>query len=106
MSRCCLVISLILVAGAPGASQSTEHLGGNWNNPTSAAITNIIIDRYAHGHPEKNRAARNSSESTTTAKPNDASLHFRSTGTQLKTQEIANLIGPGNPQVPLNPDLD
>jgi len=34
------------------------------------------------------------------AKLNDASLHFRSTGTQLKTREIANLINAGNPQMP------
>jgi hypothetical protein len=92
-SRCCLLISLMLVACAPGAAQYTDRLHDDWNNPTGTTITNIILDRYAQSHQEK----RNSRQS---AKPSDASLHFRSTGTQLKTQEIANLIGSGNPQVP------
>ena len=95
--RCCLLISLMLGACATGAAQYTDRLHGDWNNPTGANITNIILDRYADSRHEKSLANRNSRRS---ANPNDASLHFRSTGTQIKTQEIAKLIGPGNPQVP------
>jgi hypothetical protein len=108
-SRCCLLISLILIACAPALAQYTDSLGGNWNNPASAMITNIIMDRYARRRLEKNLAAKragasspaptSSSNSAQAAKLIDASVHFRSTGTQLKTGEIANLIGAGNPQV-------
>jgi hypothetical protein len=108
--RCCLLISLMLVACAPVFAQYTDRLGGNWNNPASAMITNIIMDRYARRRLEKNLAARRAGSSSTAstsssnsaepvAKLNDASLHFRSTGTQLKTREIANLIDAKNPQV-------
>src|SRR6185312_7324837 len=50
---------------------------------------------------EKNLSVKHSSSATpsSAAKLNDASLHFRSTGTELKTQEVANLINAGNPQV-------
>ncbi len=108
-SRCCLLISLMLVACAPAVAQYTDRLGGNWNNPASAMITNIIMDRYAQRRLEKNLAAKRSGASSTAptqsdsaalaAKLNDASLQFHSTGTQLKTREIGNLIDAGNPQV-------
>jgi len=110
ISRSLLLISILLVTCAPAFAQYTDSLGGNWNNPASAMITNIIMDRYARRRLEKNLAARHSGASSTArtassdstgpaAKLNDVSLHFRSTGTQLKTAEIANLIGAGNPQV-------
>ena len=104
-SRCCVVILLVLVACAPSVAQYKDSLGGNWNNPTSATITNIIMDRYARRRLEKNLGVKHSNPGATTGTPssgaklNDASLHFRSTGTQLKTGEIANLISAGNPQV-------
>ena len=104
-SRCCFLIFLVLVACAPAVAQYKDSLGGNWNNPTSATITNIIMDRYARRRLEKNLGVKHSSTATTTgtpssvAKPNDASLHFRSTGTELKTRDVANLIDAGNPQV-------
>lgn len=98
-SRCCFLILLVLVACVPAAAQYKDSLGGNWNNPTSATITNIIMDRYARRRLEKNLAAKHSSTGAPAAKLNDGSLHFRSTGTELKTREIANLINAGNPQV-------
>ncbi len=108
--RVWFLILLMLIACAPAAAQYTDRLGGNWNNPTSAMITNIIMDSYARKRLERNLAAKRSGANATAprssadsaapaAKLNDASLHFRSKGTQLKTREIANLIGPGNPQV-------
>ena len=102
-------ILLLPVISAPALAQYSDSLGGNWNNPASAMITNIIMDRYARRRLEQNLAAKRSGARPTSPKSsdsaapivkvNDASLHFRSTGTQLKTREIANLIGPGNPQV-------
>lgn len=97
--RCCILVVVLLVAFAPAAAQYKDSLGGNWNNPTSASITNIIMDRYARRRLEKNLAAKHPASGATAAKLNDASLHFRPTGTELKTREIANLINADNPQV-------
>ena len=111
ISRPLFLISLLLVMCAPAAAQYTDRLGGNWSNPASATITNIIMDRYARKRLEKSfadkraNAGRNATASgpsvTTEAPPriNDAAVLFRSTGTQLKTREIANLISPGDAQV-------
>ena len=107
--RCWGMILLVLVACVPVAAQYTDGLGGNWNNPTSATITNIIMDRYAQRRLEQNLAAKRAGTNATArtasnsaapaARLNEAALHFRSTGTQLKTREIANLIDAGNAQV-------
>jgi len=91
-SAWCL-ISMLFLTTMTVMAQHTDRLGGNWNNPASTTITNIIIDRYA-----RQRVKKSTSEHSNTP-PNDAAVHFRSTGTQLKTAEIANVIGPGNPQV-------
>ena len=109
IKRCCLLILSVLVLCAPTVAQHTDSLGGNWNNPTSATITNIIMDRYARRRLEKNLAAKRSGATSSAStssisaaaatKLNDSSVRFRSTGTQLKTREIANLIDAGNPQV-------
>ncbi len=98
------LILLVLAACTPAVAQYRDSLGGNWNNPASAMITNIIMDRYARRRLEANLAARRSGKTSTesaapAARSNDASLRFRSTGTQLKTREIANVIDAGNPQV-------
>src|SRR5882672_11422478 len=99
--RCCCLISLVLVTCGPAAAQYKDSLGGNWNNPASATITNIIMDRYARRRLERSFAAKraganstaptsSSHEAEPAAKLNDVALQFRSTGTQLKTREIAN----------------
>src|ERR1044071_1626807 len=109
VTRGLFLLSVLLIAGAPAMAQYTDGLGGNWNNPASAMITNMIMDRYARRRLEKSYAdkraktasagSRTSAASELPPKVDDASLRFRSTGTQLKTREIANLIGPGNEQV-------
>jgi len=99
------MILVLAVSCVPAVAQYKDSLGGNWNNPTSATITNIIMDRYARRRLEKNIAAKHSGTGVAAGTPssvarlNDASLQFRSTGTQLKTREIANLIDAGNAQV-------
>jgi hypothetical protein len=109
-NRCCFLISLLLLMSVPVLPQYRDNLGGNWSNPASATITNIIMDRYARRRLEKNLGVKHSSNGATTGTPssgtaaaatklNDAPVRFRSTGTQLKTREIANLIDSGNPQV-------
>jgi hypothetical protein len=104
-----LLILLSFLTCAPVVAQHTDNLGGNWNNPASATITNIIMDRYAQRRLEQNLAAKRAGTNATArtasnsaapaARLNEAALHFRSTGTQLKTREIANLIDAGNAQV-------
>jgi len=104
----CSGVLVLLLSSVPALAQYRDNLGGNWNDPISATITNIIMDRYAQRRLQENLAAKRSGVKTSESSPgsasaktklNDASLHFRSSGTQLKTQEIANLIGAGNPQV-------
>ena len=104
----CLGVLVLLLSSVPAFAQYRDNLGGNWNDPMSATITNIIMDRYAQRRLQENLAAKRSTAKTSGSAPrsasaktklNDTSLHFRSTGTQLKTQEIANLIDAGNPQV-------
>ena len=107
--RCCLLISLMLVACAPAVAQYTDRLGGNWNNPASAMITNIVMDRMARRRLEKRLGVKHSAPGSTantvrspaneTVAPlNDTAVRFRSTGTQLKTREIANLfVAPSDP---------
>src|SRR3989454_10756579 len=94
-SRCCLSILLVLVACSPAVAQYKDSLGGNWNNPASATITNIIMDRYARRRLEKNLAAKHSSAAPA-AKPNDAAGHFCSPGNPPKTREITHLINTAN----------
>ena len=86
-------ILLLLVIFAPAMAQHTDGLGGSLNDSASGKITNIIVDRVARRRLEKKPRVKPA------AKINDASLRFRSTGTQLKTREIANLIDAKNPQV-------
>lgn len=110
ISRGLFLISMLLVMCAPVVAQHSGELGGNWNNPAGGRITAIIVDRYARRRSQKKPAVKHASAGSTTrsrssvaseAAPtiNDASVRFRSTGTQLKTGEIANLISPGDAQV-------
>jgi hypothetical protein len=112
VSCCGLLILLALVSFAPALAQhgSGESLGGTFNTPAGATITKTIADRIAQRNRERRLAARRSGASSSAptsssnsarpvAKLNEASVLFRSTGTQLKTREIANVIDAGNPDV-------
>jgi len=97
-SRFCFLISLVLALGVQGLGQHTgEGLGGTFSTAAGGTITKTIVDRLSQrDRDQKPQAKRGLAVS---AKPNEASLIFRSTGTQLKTREIADLIDAGNPQV-------
>jgi len=109
-SRFCFLVSLALVTCTPAAAQYRDNMGGSWNNPTSASIGNIINDQIWNRLRAKARAQKNGSSSTTKAAPEpstsqkttaqiNAAVRFRSTGTQLKTQAIANeLTSGGTPE--------
>ena len=88
--------SILLLMCAPLMAQHTDNLGGNWNDPAGGKITNIIVARYARRRSDKRPAIRRPNSGSTV---NDGSVRFRSTGTQLKTREIANMISPGDAQV-------
>ncbi|MDT7604035.1 MAG: hypothetical protein QOF61_2032 [Acidobacteriota bacterium] len=96
---------LVLLLGSTTAirAQYKDNMGGNWNNPTSASIGNILNDRLWNRLRAKARARKagsttaNSNATANTAPPsvapdatiNEAAVKFRSTGTQLKTRAIA-----------------
>jgi len=81
----------MLASCVPAIAQGASGLGGSFNDHAGGAITKTIVDRVARRRLEKTR--------TVTPARNDAAVSFRSTGTQLKTREIANTIDAGNEQV-------
>jgi len=105
----------LLVCGLslPIGAQWKDNMGGNWNNPTSASIGNIINDQLWNRMRAKARARDRRGRSTvaspgrTVAPPAetevsrktpeqiDAAVRFRSTGTQLKTQLYAEELSAG-----------
>src|SRR5882762_3644893 len=97
--NCAFALTLLLLAScAPAMAQYTDRLGGNWNNPASAMITNIVMDRMARRRLEKRLGVKHSAPGSsantarsrvneTVAPLNDTAVRFRSTGTQLKTRE-------------------
>ena len=105
------VVSILLVMCAPALAQhASDNLGVTFGTPAGATITKTIMDRIARRNRERRLAARRSGASSTArtsssasaqpvAKPSEASVRFRPTGTQLKAREIANLIDAGDPQV-------
>jgi hypothetical protein len=95
--RSWFLIFLVLLLCSPAVAQSaSEGLGGTFNTASGGTITKTIVDRIAQRNRERKlNAKRPSAISTARA----SSVLFRSTGTQLKTREIANLIDAGNPQV-------
>ena len=96
--RYCFLISLLLALCVQVLGQhSNEGLGGTFNTPGGGIISKTIVDRLTKRDRDLRPQARRAS--AVSAKPNEASLLFRPTGTQLKTREIANLIDAGNPQV-------
>jgi hypothetical protein len=108
--RCGFLILLLLACSPVVAQKAGDALGGTFNTASGGTITKTIVDRIAQRNRERKLAAKrpvaNSTARTSAsgltgpvAKPSDASVLFRSTGTQLKTREIANLIDAGNPQV-------
>ena len=97
-SSYCFLLTLVLTSCGPVVAQYSDRLGGNWNNPASATITNIVMDRLDRRRLEKRLGAKHSEPRATAAAHDtaaslsDAAVRFRSTGTQLKTREIANLF--------------
>jgi len=89
VSRSGYLIFLMLASCVPAVAQQAKGLGGNFSDSTGAAITKTIAERVARRRENKR----------TIPAGTDAPVRFRSTGTQLKTREIANTIDAGNEQV-------
>jgi Family of unknown function (DUF6683) len=88
--RGCLIL-LLLAACTAAPAQQPKGLGGSFNDPAGGLITKTIMDRVSRRRLEKTRTAAPASS--------EGALRFQSTGTELKTREIANLIDAGNVQV-------
>ena len=109
------ILCLFWAAGSASA-QWKDNMGGSWNNPTSASIGNIINDSLWNRVFAKARArdkaraaaAKTGGPVTPAAAPEvskktpaqvTAAVQFRSTGTQLETQGIANELGGGDAEL-------
>lgn len=92
------LISLVLALSVQVFGQHTgEGLAGTFNTPGGGLITKTIVDRLTK--PDRDQRPQTRRTPAVSGKPNEGPLLFHSTGTQLKTSEIANLIDAGNPQV-------
>jgi hypothetical protein len=106
-----IIVCLVCLTGSAHA-QWTDNMGGNWNNPTSASIGNIINDQLWNRMFAKARArdkakgrtgsASSTDDQTAAAQPTqktpaqiDAAVRFRPTGTQLETQAITDELSAG-----------
>jgi hypothetical protein len=105
------LLGILFALSVPVSAQWKDNMGGNWNNPTSASIGNIINDRLWNRMRAKARArrkggsvpaAKSPASETRVADPETprksaaqiaAATRFRSTGTQLTTRELANASG-------------
>jgi hypothetical protein len=108
---CFVFVATCFVSAGVASAQHKDLMGGNWNNPVSASIGNIINDRIWNRMRAKARARRKGdslspansrSSETRVADPEPpkkspaeiaAATRFRSTGTQLTTRELANASG-------------
>ena len=100
------LIPVFLFLAVPVLAQSGNNTGGDFGNPTSSAITNILIDKMTERRTQKKPAARRSGSSsgaaasgTAAPRVNEGSVSFRPTGSHLRVREVGNLIAAGNVQV-------
>jgi len=93
-----LLILFVLAACTPAVAQHASGLGGSFNDPAGGMITKTIVDRMARRRLERRRVTVPASTGVASAST-DAAVRFRSTGTQLKTREVANAIDAGNAQL-------
>jgi len=109
VKSCFVLVVACFLATDIVTGQHKDMMGGNWNNPVSASIGNIINDRIWNRMRAKARARKkigsaasaDSGASSTDVQPSPkkssaeiaAATRFRSTGTQLTTRELANASG-------------
>ena len=111
IKSCFVLVLACFLSSDVVLAQHKDMMGGNWNNPVSASIGNIINDRIWERMRAKARARRKSGNSSSAnssesgrriADPEPtkksaahiaAATRFRSTGTQLTTRALANASG-------------
>lgn len=108
------VLGFLFALAISSNAQFKDNMGNTWNNPTSASFGSLINDRLMERMRAKARARRragvgveSSAETPAanqaresepdppkkTAAQIKAATHFRSTGTQLMTRDLANASG-------------
>jgi hypothetical protein len=103
-----LLFSLIVIMSAmPVAAQYTDSMGyGGWNNPMSSMMSTMLWSRLIYRTPQdyKNGTIARGTASTS-SKPtqvsrsqssrpaDDRSVKFRSTGTYVRTRDLADKLG-------------
>ena len=110
VKSCFVVVVACFLSTDIATGQHQDMMGGNWNNPVSASIGNIINDRIWNRMRAKARARRkigsaasadSDSSPSTDVQPAPkksaaeiaAATRFRPTGTQLTTHALANASG-------------
>ena len=111
VKSCFVLVLACFLSSDVVMAQYKDMMGGNWNNPVSASIGNIINDRIWERMRAKARARRKSGNSSSPNSPETgsriadseptkksaaqiaAATRFRSTGTQLTTRALANASG-------------
>lgn len=110
VTKILLAMGFLSVLCISANAQWKDNMGGTWNNPTSASIGNIINDqlwnrmrakaraRATSGNSASARAGQAEAPQKVPAQPAqiDAAVRFRSTGTQLRTQAIADELSAGS----------
>lgn len=99
---CGFLFLLSVFTCTPVSAQIPDNVGGPWKTPASTTVTNVLMDKLTVPRAPKKRAVRRPAPAagpTAAVNAADAAVRFRSTGTQLKTREIANLIDARNPQL-------
>src|SRR5688572_6901289 len=111
-SKTLVSIGFLLALNLTANAQWKDNMGNTWNNPTSASIGSLVNDRLWERMRAKARARKRAGVGTTsstetpsanqaresepepkTAAQIKAATHFRSTGTQLVTRDLANASG-------------
>ena len=70
------VLGFLLTVSIPASAQWKDNMGGNWNNPTSASIGNIINDRLWARLRAKARARRKAGDTSPAATANEKQTAF------------------------------
>jgi hypothetical protein len=107
-----LFSSIVIMSAMPVAAQYTDSMGyGGWNNPMSSMMSTMLWSRLIYRTPQdyKNGTMSSPGTASTSGKPSqsarsqaqsqsakpldDRSVKFRSTGTYLRTGDLANSLG-------------
>ena len=94
---------VLWMASAPARAQYTDSMGyGGWNNPISASMSTMLWSKIWYRTPNgttnsstsvRSGSAAPEARSPSESKIDDRSVKFRSTGTYLRTKNLADALG-------------